>query len=68
MKNECLDFFARDDIFFFFFCALLFLPSGVYVKDVMCNVFFVTARKKMIVYIPLCVRDNNKLSQGDPSA
>ena len=54
--------------FVLFFCALLFLPSGVYVKDVMCNVFFVTARKKMIVYIPLCVRDNNNLSQGDPSA
>ena len=68
MKNECLDFFARDDMFFFFFFFLLFLPSGVFFKGVMCNVFFLKARKKMIVYIPLCVRDNNNLSQGDPSA
>lgn len=60
---KCLD-FARDDTLF-----CLCLP--VYAEDVKCN-----SRKEMLVYVflrfcvcvSLSVRDNNNLSQGEPSA
>lgn len=55
MKNECLDFFFACDDMFSFFLFLLFLPSGVYVKDVPCSFFFVAAKKKKLLCICRCV-------------
>lgn len=56
MKNECLDFFFACDDMFSFFLFLLFLPSGVYVKDVPCSFFLKQQKKNDCVYAVVCKR------------